>query len=242
MHRPFTDDDVGKPVRNAAGEDVGVVAAIEGNVAHVRPNADAIDSVTSSIGWEGVTDETRPLEADSVREVTADAVRLEGELPTEAEGASEAPEVTETSEPSKPSEAELTTRGDETADRQDRGLEADPTELVGGTDTPGTPSGISVDRTEDRSPTDATLESDEKRRQTDARVDPDADREPTDATVEPTDGPGRTDAAVDPEIDPDAISDPRPPDGGSTAERGETANRESERKNESDDADGDDGR
>ncbi|OLZ40210.1 hypothetical protein A6E15_04080 [Natrinema saccharevitans] len=79
----FSDDDVGKPVENATGETVGVVAAVEGDVAHVKPDPSAVESITSSLGWEKGFRYRVALGRNSVREITPDAVRLEGELPTE---------------------------------------------------------------------------------------------------------------------------------------------------------------
>lgn len=131
MCATFTDDDVGKPVENDNGEEVGVVASIDGDRAHVRPTVDAVDSVKSSIGWEGVADVTQPLEAESIREITDEAVRLEGTLPVE----------------------------DDTETERKRGLEADPAELIGDRE-PGVRTGISVDPDEDYEPTDAAIDPD----------------------------------------------------------------------------------
>ena len=266
MSATFTDDDVEKPVVNGAGEEVGVVASVEGDVAHVRPSVDAVDSIKSSIGWEAVADETRPLDGGSVREITDEAVRLEGDLPMDDESAAEtagddptaggddaaAPdtepaggsagiEETEVAEDLRDDTGEETLEETDAIDTEDaeapgsdgqrsdrenretdRGMTADPTELVDENDEPGTRTGVSVDPTEDRELTDAAVDPEEGREPTDAAVDPDEEFEPTDAAVEPTDETRRTDAAVDPgeqprgsepEIDPDAVSDPAPADG-----------------------------
>ncbi|QCC59779.1 hypothetical protein NP511_15405 [Natrinema thermotolerans] len=79
----FSDDDIDKPVENATGETVGIVAAVAGDVAHVRPDPSAVESIKSSLGWEKGARYRVTLERDSVREITPDAVRLEGGLPTE---------------------------------------------------------------------------------------------------------------------------------------------------------------
>jgi|GEM_PF-792783 hypothetical protein len=174
----FTDDDVGKPVENDDGEEIGVVASVDGDVAHVRPNADAVNSDGPSDGAAGVVDRTRQLDADSVREITDDAVRLEGDLPMEDEAVEE---------------------------KRYHGLEADPTALTGDGD-PVTPNEFSVEPDEDMEPTDAAVEPDEDMEPTDAAVEPDEDMEPTDAAVEPdedmepTDEPRHTDGDDEQEV------------------------------------------
>lgn len=177
MSATFTDDDVGKPVEGRAGEPIGVVAAVEGDRAHVRPNADAIDGLTSSIGWEGVADEPRPLEADDVSEITDEVVRLEYDSPFEG-----APK-------------------DVTDDRQDRGLEVDPTDLADAEGVRDVPAEFSVEPDQDVEPTDAA-------------VDPDAEPDHTDAAVDPSEQSRRT----DPEGDSDAVRDPEPADGRATTD------------------------
>ncbi|UHQ95033.1 hypothetical protein [Haloterrigena alkaliphila] len=82
MCATFSNDDVGKAVVTATDEPVGVVASVEGDVAHVRPETAAVDSVKSSIGWEGVAGDTQPLASDAVREISDDAIRLAGEMPS----------------------------------------------------------------------------------------------------------------------------------------------------------------
>ncbi|WP_176548327.1 hypothetical protein [Natrinema sp. CBA1119] len=151
----FTDDDVGKPVENDDGEKVGVVASVDGDVVHVRSNADAVNSGDSSDGAAGVVDRTRQLDADSVREITDDAVRLEGDLPMEDEAVEE---------------------------KRYHGLEADPTALTGDGD-PVTPNEFSVEPDEDMEPTDAAVEPDEDMEPTDEPRHTDGDDEQEVATV-----------------------------------------------------------
>jgi hypothetical protein len=85
MCATFSDDDVHKPVENAAGEQVGVVTAVEGDVARVRPDPSAVESIKSSLGWEKGARERIALEEASVREITEAAIRLEGGLPVRDE-------------------------------------------------------------------------------------------------------------------------------------------------------------
>lgn len=85
MSVTFTEDDVGKTVENADGEEVGIVAAIERETAHVEPNPGILDSIRAALGWESDTSDTVPLDEDAVREVTDDVVRLEGDLSVQGE-------------------------------------------------------------------------------------------------------------------------------------------------------------
>ena len=80
MSAQFTDDDVGKTVVNANGEDVGIVAAIEHGTAHVEPDPGMFETIKAKLGWEGSGDESYPLQETAVAEITDDHIRLEGDL------------------------------------------------------------------------------------------------------------------------------------------------------------------
>ena len=156
MCEVITADDIGKRVENAAGEDVGVSTTIDDDGAHVRPAADAIKSITSSIGWDDVVDATYPLGPDAVLEITDEVVRLEGGLPAndfaaDSEAEPGAKDATDTQHGA--------TEADE--ETMDRGLEVDPTKLTGANQTVGTQ-------------TDAAVDPDDSAHQTDAEIDPDA--------------------------------------------------------------------
>ena len=195
----FTDADRGKPVENDAGETVATVETVEGDVAHVRPNPDVVDSIKSSIGWDSRADVTMPLDDDLVAEVTDEAVRLEGGLEQAgtATGTSDAESTgDEDSDASRTQPAggmsgtdetdlsEEMADDDETGGESDGGLEADPTELTDDA------SGFEVnpdDADDEFQRSDATVDPDEEMEPTDAEVEPDDDLEPTDAEVDPAD-------------------------------------------------------
>ncbi|MEY7849571.1 hypothetical protein AB7C87_10300 [Natrarchaeobius sp. A-rgal3] len=80
MSPQFTDDDIGKTVINAEGEEVGIVANVEHGTAHVEPNPGLTDTIKAKLGWGGTDDDAYPLQEESVAEVTTDEVRLESEL------------------------------------------------------------------------------------------------------------------------------------------------------------------
>lgn len=80
MCATFADDDVGKSVVNAAGEEVGLVTAVEHGTAHVEPDPGITDTIKATLGWEGTNEDTYPLQEHAVDRVTDDEIRLEGDL------------------------------------------------------------------------------------------------------------------------------------------------------------------
>ncbi|QRV13816.1 hypothetical protein JMJ58_12725 [Haloterrigena salifodinae] len=235
MCATFSNGDVGKSVVNGNGEEVGVVTSVEGDVAHVRPETAAVDSVKSSIGWEGVADAAHPLDTDSVREITDDAVHLEGELPsvgqqdleaavdsntgddageerTEPAGGSAGTEETEIAEDLRDETGEDTL--EETDAIDERGTTA-PDETESGRDR-------ASDRGLEADPTELARQEREGGTRAGASVEPTDDFELTDAAVDRTGEPRRTDAAVDPGEQPrGADVDPAPDsDRDAEAERG----------------------
>ncbi|WP_226038831.1 hypothetical protein [Natrinema sp. DC36] len=173
MCATFSDDDVGKPIENDADETVGVVTAVEGDVAYVRPDPAVVGSIKSSLGWEKGAETTVTLDRKSVREITADAVRLEGSLPIRDDSTtdveterSESSDRTPETEPagglSGTDETEIAddvvdddlSAPDETDTVEDRarGAEVDPTELA------GRGSGLSVQPDDDDRRTDAAVD------------------------------------------------------------------------------------
>ncbi|SIR88919.1 hypothetical protein [Natronorubrum thiooxidans] len=80
MISEFTDDDIGKRVVNANGEEVGLVADVEHGTAHVEPDPGITDTIKAKLGWGGTDEDAYPLQEDSVAQVTDDAVHLESDL------------------------------------------------------------------------------------------------------------------------------------------------------------------
>lgn len=73
----LNDSDEGKPVVNASGEKVGMVAEIEDGTAHVNPDPGITDTISSKLGWGSANpDETYELQSDRVHTVTDDEIRL----------------------------------------------------------------------------------------------------------------------------------------------------------------------
>ncbi|WP_336342785.1 hypothetical protein [Halalkalicoccus ordinarius] len=72
----FSDDDEGKTVVNADGEEVGIIAAVEHGTAHVDPDPGVTDKIMSTLGWSDRDEDTYPLQEESVEAITDDEVRL----------------------------------------------------------------------------------------------------------------------------------------------------------------------
>lgn len=72
----ITNEDEGKRVVNFDGDKVGVVSGVDGDKAHVAPDAGISDSIRSKLGWED-EDSDYVLESEHVKTVTDDEVRLQ---------------------------------------------------------------------------------------------------------------------------------------------------------------------
>ncbi|MFP8951501.1 PRC-barrel domain containing protein [Natrialbaceae archaeon A-arb3/5] len=77
MCAEFTDDDEGKRIVNAEGEEVGMIESVEDGTAHVDPDPGMTDTIKSKLGWGDVDEETYELDDTNVEAITDDEVRLE---------------------------------------------------------------------------------------------------------------------------------------------------------------------
>ena len=77
MSANFTEDDEGKRVVNANGDEIGVVHDVERGTAYVNPDPGMTDTIKSKLGWGQADDETYALDAENVETITNDEVRLE---------------------------------------------------------------------------------------------------------------------------------------------------------------------
>ena len=80
----FTEDDIGKSVENAVGDEIGVIADVDRETAYVDPEPGMINTIKAVFDWEGSADETVPLADDAVKNITADTVQLEQAAPAES--------------------------------------------------------------------------------------------------------------------------------------------------------------
>ena len=76
MRTEFTDDDEGKRVVNAEGDEIGRIEAVQGGSAHVNPDPGMTDTLKSKLGWGDADEDTYQLDHENVEEITDDEVRL----------------------------------------------------------------------------------------------------------------------------------------------------------------------
>lgn len=72
----ITDDDIGKPVVDERGEQLGVVSAVEQGTARVDPDPGITDKIKAELGWEDADEDTYPLKEIAIERVTDDEIRL----------------------------------------------------------------------------------------------------------------------------------------------------------------------
>jgi hypothetical protein len=72
----LTEDDEGKPVVSGDGDKIGMITEVRGGTAHVDPDPGMFDSVKAKLNWGDAGEDTYPLEADKVADVTDDEVRI----------------------------------------------------------------------------------------------------------------------------------------------------------------------
>ena len=77
MCADFTQDDEGKAVVNAEGEQIGIVQDVEHGTAHVDPDPGMTDTIKSKLGWGDTDEETYALDDTNVESITDDEIRLE---------------------------------------------------------------------------------------------------------------------------------------------------------------------
>jgi len=76
----ITDDDVGKTVVDADGDQVGIVSAVRHGTAYVDPDPGITTKLKTKLGWEDRDDDGYPLQEPAVDTVTDDQVRLRSDL------------------------------------------------------------------------------------------------------------------------------------------------------------------
>ena len=77
MCAQFTDDDEGKRVVNADGDEIGVIETVKGGSAHVNPDPGITDTIKSRLGWGDSDEETYELDERNVESITDDEVQIE---------------------------------------------------------------------------------------------------------------------------------------------------------------------
>lgn len=117
-----TDDDEGKDVLDATGEDIGIVAAVEEGVVHVETDPGITDEILARLGW-GDSEDTHTVRENEIERITEDAVRLQSTEPGQP-GDADAPGTGTPTEPSEPGEP----GGERTDETTSEGMASDPDE------------------------------------------------------------------------------------------------------------------
>ncbi|RQG99728.1 PRC-barrel domain containing protein [Natrarchaeobius oligotrophus] len=76
MCAQFTEDDEGKRIVNADGDEVGIVQSVEGGTVHVDPDPGMTDTIKSRLGWGDADEETYRLDEENVESITDDEIQL----------------------------------------------------------------------------------------------------------------------------------------------------------------------
>ncbi|PSQ01618.1 hypothetical protein BRC94_03370 [Halobacteriales archaeon QS_5_70_17] len=76
MTAQFTDEEEGKRVVDADGEDIGRVVDVRAGTAYVDPDPGLTDTVRSKLGWGDADEETYALDDSSVESVSDEEIRI----------------------------------------------------------------------------------------------------------------------------------------------------------------------
>lgn len=76
----ITEDDEGKSVVNADGDEIGIVSEVRNDTAYVDPDPGIGENIKSKLGWGSADADDYPLDRASIEAVTDDEVRLRRDL------------------------------------------------------------------------------------------------------------------------------------------------------------------
>lgn len=71
-----TEDDQGKKVVSATGEELGMITEVKEGTAYVNPDPGIADTISSKLGWGDAGDDDYELHNDQIKTVTDKEVRL----------------------------------------------------------------------------------------------------------------------------------------------------------------------
>lgn len=72
----ITEEDEGKPVVGAEGQELGMVEEVRGNTAYINPEPGLVDRIRSKLGWGEADEEDYTIDEKSIDQITDDEVRL----------------------------------------------------------------------------------------------------------------------------------------------------------------------
>ncbi|TKR25270.1 PRC-barrel domain containing protein [Natronomonas salsuginis] len=75
-----TEDDEGKRVVNADGDEIGMVTELKAGKAYVDPDPGIADKIRSKLGWGDADEDDYVLERGRIDTITDDEVRLGADL------------------------------------------------------------------------------------------------------------------------------------------------------------------
>ena len=76
----LTEDDEGKFLMDAEGEQIGIVTEVDDGVAHVEPDPNIGEALIQSLGFGDADEDDIEVHGDAVETVTESELRLRGEL------------------------------------------------------------------------------------------------------------------------------------------------------------------
>ncbi|WP_254861718.1 PRC-barrel domain containing protein [Halovivax gelatinilyticus] len=76
MSAHYTDDEEGKRVVTADGDEIGMVSEVRDGRLHVDPDPGMTDSIKASLGWGDADEDTYALDDDKVESVTDDEIHI----------------------------------------------------------------------------------------------------------------------------------------------------------------------
>ena len=77
MSPHYTDDDEGKRVVTADGDEIGMVTEVRGGQLYVEPDPGVTDSIKATLGWGDADEDSFALDDDQIEAVTDDEVRID---------------------------------------------------------------------------------------------------------------------------------------------------------------------
>lgn len=72
----LSEEDEGKKVVTASGDDVGRVVEVKGGSAYVDPDPGLTDTIMSKLGWGDQDEDTYRLESSAIDTVTDDEIHI----------------------------------------------------------------------------------------------------------------------------------------------------------------------
>lgn len=83
MSTRITQDEEGKPVVDANGNDIGIIASVQEETAHVNIDPGLAEKVKSQLGWEEASGDTYPIQPEMIASISTNEVQLQHRLSAE---------------------------------------------------------------------------------------------------------------------------------------------------------------